>query len=201
MRIGIFGGSFNPPHKMHKQIAIELLEKDYLDKVIYVPTGNNYNKANLLDGDDRIKMIELMIEGYNEKLEVSDFEVRGSLYTINTLNYFKDKFPDDEIYFICGTDNFAEFYTWRNYEEILKNYKILIIARNCAKFDDIIKGYSEYVHNIILANIDMNVISSTKIREEIIENGFTEILNQYMDKSVIEYLKGVHIVEKWSNKV
>ena len=46
MRIGIFGGSFNPPHKKHKNIAIELIQKNYIDKIIYVPTGNKYNKKD-----------------------------------------------------------------------------------------------------------------------------------------------------------
>ena len=89
MKIGIFGGAFNPPHKMHKEIAINLLEKGYVDKIIYVPTGNNYNKPGLLDGKHRIEMLEIMFKDINLKVEVSDFEVKGSLYTINTLNHLK----------------------------------------------------------------------------------------------------------------
>ena len=199
MRIGIFGGAFNPPHKMHKEIAINLLEKDYLDKVIYVPTGNNYNKPGLLDGKDRINMLNLLIEGYKEKIQVSDFEVNGSLYTINTLKHFKEMYQNDEIYFICGTDNLAEFYTWRNYEDILKNYKLLVIARKNNNFDDIIKEYSEYEKNIILAEIEMQVISSTMVRNELLNNGFSEKLKQYIDEKVIEYLKGIHFVETWES--
>lgn len=236
MRVGIFGGAFNPPHKMHKEIAIELLQKDYLDKIIYVPTGNNYNKPGLLDGKDRLNMLNLLIEGYNKecennleknvilkkeskikseikpetkseikhemnsKIEVSDFEVKGSLYTINTLKHFKEIYPNDEIYFICGTDNFAEFKTWRSYEEILKNYKLLVIARKDNNFNDIIKEYSEFAENILLANIDMQFISSTMIRKEILENGFSEKLNNYLDESVIEYLKKLNLTEKWENQ-
>lgn len=199
MKIGIFGGAFNPPHKMHKEIAINLLEKEYVDKIIYVPTGNNYNKPGLLDGKHRIEMLEIMFKDINLKVEVSDFEVKGSLYTINTLNHFKEMYPEDEIYFICGTDNLKEFYTWRNYKEILEKYKLLVIARKDNDFNDIIKGYSEYEKNIILANVDMQIISSTMIRNEILEKGFTKELEKYLDNKVIDYLKGLHIIEVWQN--
>jgi len=197
MKIGIFGGAFNPPHKMHKDIAIELLTKGYLNKVIYVPTGNNYNKPCLLDGKDRVNMLKSMFSQNENQIEVSDFEVKGSLYTINTLNYFKNIYPTDEIYFICGTDNLAEFHTWHRYEEILKNYKLLVIARNGNVFDDLIKKYSEYTQSIVLAPIEMNLISSTMVRQEIINNGFTEELEQYLEKDVIEYLKTLQLKEVW----
>lgn len=196
MKIGIFGGAFNPPHKMHQEIALELLNKQYLDKIIYVPTGNNYDKSGMLLGKDRITMLNLMVEKEN-RIEVSDFEVQGSLYTINTLRHFQEIYPYDEIYFICGTDNLAQFYTWRNYEEILKNYKLLVIARKDNEFNDIIKRYSQYKDNIILANIESKVISSTTVRKEILENGFYEKLKEYLDEKVIEHLKKIHIVETW----
>lgn len=196
MKVGIFGGAFNPPHKMHKEIAETILKEKYMDKVIYVPTGNNYNKPGLLRGEDRIQMLKLMFPE-NENVEISDFEVQGSLYTINTLKHFRELYPTDEIYFICGTDNLAEFYTWRNYEEILKNYKLFVIARKNNDFCDIIKGYSEYAEHIELAKMEMKVISSTEIRKEIIEHGFTEKLNEWLDAKVIDYLKGIHVVEIW----
>ena len=73
MKIGIFGGAFNPPHKMHKEIAINLLEKGYVDKIIYVPTGNNYNKSGLLDGKQRIEMLEIMFERSGKKRIMAKF--------------------------------------------------------------------------------------------------------------------------------
>ena len=57
MKIGVYGGSFNPIHLMHKEIVISLLEKGYVDKVILLPTGNYYKKSNLLKGEERIKML------------------------------------------------------------------------------------------------------------------------------------------------
>ena len=62
MKIGIFGGSFNPPHNMHLGIALELIKDKYLDKVIYVPTGDNYNKIGLISFKDRLNMLKFKQE-------------------------------------------------------------------------------------------------------------------------------------------
>ena len=201
MKIGILGGAFNPPHKMHKEIALKLLENNYVDMIIYVPVGNNYNKPGLLDGNHRIKMLELMLSAYKDKIKISDFEVRGSLYTINTLNHFKEEYPKDDIYFICGTDNLNELDTWHKYTEILSFYKLLIISRDKNKFNDIIRKYSKYQENIILAsNVDASKISSTIVRKEILENGFTEELKKFLDEPVIAYLKSLNLEVVWENK-
>ena len=89
MKIGIFGGCFNPPHKMHKKIAIELIKKHYLDKVIFVPTGSKYKyKNNLLSDNVRFEMLKLMCED-NNALEVSNYELKDQVvYTYETLDYF-----------------------------------------------------------------------------------------------------------------
>ena len=68
MKVGIFGGSFNPPHKMHKRIGLELIKKGYVDKIIYVPVQDNYNKKDLLPFKDRYNMVKQMIKGNNDLL-------------------------------------------------------------------------------------------------------------------------------------
>lgn len=185
MKIGVFGGSFNPPHKMHKDIAINLIENKYLDKVIYVPTGNKYNKDNLIDCKYRYNMVKLMIKN-NHNLEVSDYELKNTLtYTYQTLNYFKNKYQNDEIYFICGSDNLKEITTWKNYEYILNHFKILVIKRGNDNFDDILKDINS--KNIEIANISQNNISSTVIREAIGRS--RDNLLDNLNKSVIEYIE------------
>ena len=138
MKIGIFGGSFNPPHKMHLDIALNLISKNYLDKVIYIPTGDSYNKKGLINFKDRYKMVELMISDYNNLLisDVGNNEIYK--YTYQTLDYFKSIYRNEELYFICGTDNLNEFYTWKEYEYILENYKLLVIKRNDDDIDSIL---------------------------------------------------------------
>lgn len=189
MKIGILGGSFNPPHKMHKTIALELIEKNYVDNVIYVPTGNKYNKKDLIDAKHRLEMLEIMTQN-NDNLLVSDYEVKNILtYTYQTLDYFKSIYPNDEIYFICGSDNLKEITTWKNYKYILENYKLLVIKRN---EDDVFKIVNELESkNIVLANMPTSTISSTEIRK----NLRVGITNDELDDKVLNYIikKGIYI--------
>lgn len=177
MKIGIFGGSFNPPHNMHKDIAINLINKGYLDKVIYAPTGNCYKKEGLIDAEDRYMMLKIMIQD-NPNLLVSDVEMQEELmYTYETLDYFRELFPHDSIYFICGSDNLDQITTWKNYQYILDNYKLLVIQR----------GRSRKIKfkNVVFADIPSSDISSTMIRNGIKTNKDY----RYLDSKVYEYIK------------
>ncbi len=196
MKIGIFGGSFNPPHKMHKSIVRSLINKGYLDKIIIVPTGDNYEKSHKLKGTDRLKMLEDMFKNM-DKVEVSNYEVEGHLYTINTLNYFQKKYPKAELYFILGTDLLADFEKWYKYEEVLKKYKLLVISRNTNDYNKEILKYKKYSKNIELANVSPKIISSTMIRNEILKNGYTNKLKECLYVCTINYLKTIEIKKYW----
>mgnify|MGYP004591897861 FL=1 len=186
MRVGIFGGTFNPPHKMHLNIALILIKNNYVDKVIFVPTGNKYDRKDLNNELDRFNMVNLMIKDY-DNLEVSDYELGNKRrYTYETLNYFKSLYKNDEIYFICGIDNVNDLSTWKNYNYILNNYKILVINRNKEKLN--LEN-----ENIILANIDTLNISSTFIRENIKD---IHLISSLLDKNVLEYIKERNIYER-----
>lgn len=187
MKIGIFGGSFNPPHKIHKKIALDLIKRHYVDKVIFVPTGSKYKyKNNLLSDKVRFKMLKLMCED-NKNLDVSDYELKDHIvYTYETLNYFKNKYKEDEIYFICGTDNLSYIDEWNKGIDILSNNKLLIIKRNSTDINTLLDKYNDYKDNIIVTDIKENEISSTKIREMIYNNKRVEI---YLDKSVYLYIR------------
>ncbi len=200
MKIGIFGGAFNPPHKMHKKIVSELIKKGYLNRVIIVPTADNYDKPNLLPGTIRCELLDDIFKN-DEKVVVSRFEVDGSLHTINTLNFFRERYPKADIYFICGTDNLAEFDTWCNYEEILKNFKLLVINRDLAKFEKAVQKFNdkEYRNNIELANIEPQVLSSSMIRKEISKNGLTDELKKYLYVGTIRKLQKIDYKEYWKN--
>lgn len=186
MKIGIFGGSFNPVHKMHKKIGKTLLEQGIIDKVIYVPTGNYYDKKELIDAEHRYKMLKLMIQN-NKKFEVSDYELKNTLtYTYQTLMYFQNQYPEDEIYFICGTDNLKEFKTWKNYQFILDHFKIIVIKRNHDDLQSILKEFSD--KDIIVINDIVDSISSTQIRKKIHMNQDHNLL-EYLSFPVLEYIE------------
>lgn len=192
MKIGIFGGSFNPPHNMHKNIALKLINNGYLDKVIFVPTGDKYNKDGLLNQKDRYNMVKLMIEGC-DNLEVSDYEFNKLTYTYETLDYFKNIYKDDDIYFICGSDNLKQITLWRKYDYILRNYKIIVIRRNNDDIDKIINNLLIYYKNIICITDIQNSLSSTLIRENLNKNNDAYLL-QNMDANVLKYIKNNSII-------
>ena len=186
MRIGILGGSFNPPHKMHFNMGLDLLEKNYVDKIIYVPTGSKYKyKNNLVQDEHRFKMLELMIKN-DDRFEVSDFELKDYVvYTCDTLKYFQENYPNDEIYFVCGADNLSYVDEWKNGIYLLSNYKFLVIKRYTDDIEEILKRFSKYKDNIIVTDVNPNSLSSTEIRNKI-KN--CEGVLDYLDEDVYNYL-------------
>lgn len=188
MRIGIYGGSFNPPHNMHLKMATELIRQNLVDKVIFVPTGSKYPKFGLASDMDRFEMIKLMIDG-NPNLEVSDYELKESqIYTYKTLDYFKNYYPNCEIYFILGSDLLKDFKTWRNYEYILANFKILVTLRDTDKKEDLEKIELPNRENIVYTNIKLSSLSSTEIREKV-EKDNIAFLKQNLDSEVLSYIR------------
>lgn len=188
MKIGIFGGSFNPPHKMHMEIAKELLNKHYVDKIIFVPTGSKYEyKHNLVEDKYRLEMLNILTNK-DDRIIVSDYELKDYVvYTCKTLEYFKEKYTNDEIYFICGTDNLSYIDKWKKGLDILNNYKIIVIKRNSNEISGLLNKYQQYINNIIVASIPLNDMSSTNIRLLIKQNNIKE-LNKYLDKDIINYI-------------
>ena len=187
MKIGVFGGSFNPPHKMHLNIGLELVNKQYVDKVIYVPTGSKYKyKNNLLPDKNRLEMLEILTKT-QEYLDVNDYELKDEVvYTCETLAYFKDLYPNDEIYFICGADNLSYIDKWKNGEDILNNYKIIAMKRKGEDIEELLKKFVAYQNNIIVADVEQQDISSTDIREKLKNK---ENVLGVLDKDVYEYIR------------
>ena len=181
MKIGIFGGSFNPPHNMHKNITLELIKNGYVDKIIYVPTGDSYNKYDLISFKDRYNMVKLMIKN-NDCLSISDVGNNEEYkYTYQTLDYFQNIYKDDEIYFICGDDNFSYIDKWKRGEYILSNYKIIVIKRN-----NLLKHNYIYKSNILFSSIKPHILSSTEIRKKISDG---DNISNLIDSNVLEYIE------------
>lgn len=191
MKRGIFGGSFNPPHNFHLDIANYLIDNNILDEVVFVPTGNKYNKNGLIDVNMRFEMLKLVTLD-NDKLAVSNYEIGDSLIcTYQTLDYFNKS--GEEIYFICGTDNLMEFDTWDNYEYILKNYRLLVVRRNNDDVEYLLNRYNNYKNRIVVIDIESNDISSTMIRD-LIKNNVD--VSSYIDSKVLEYINDKKLY-KW----
>ena len=108
------------------------------------------------------------------------------MYTCETLAYFKELYPNDEIYFICGADNLSYIDKWKNGEEILNNYKIIAMKRKGEDIEELLKKFVAYQNNIIVADVEQQDISSTDIREKLKNN---ENVLDVLDKDVYEYIR------------
>lgn len=171
--IAVFGGSFNPPTVAHINLAKQVLEEmNEIEKVIFVPVSTKYNKKGLASDEVRLNMLKSICNS-QENLEVSDLELKSErqLYTIETLRIIEEQNPGKEIYFIIGTDNLKELETWYNPDELLKNFKIIVLDRGEDNTDEIIEK-SEFLKKynssfIKLKNIKKVNISSSYIREQL----------------------------------
>lgn len=132
MKIGLYFGTFNPIHVGHLTIANHMAEFSDLDQVWFVVTPHSpfKKKSSLLDNNQRLEMVFRATKDYT-KLRPSDIEfgLPQPNYTINTLTYLQEKFPDYEFSLIMGEDNLKSFHKWKNYELILENYTIYVYPR------------------------------------------------------------------------
>ncbi len=131
--IGLFFGSFNPIHIGHTAIANYMLEFTDIMEVWFVVTPQSPWKknSNLLPDRQRQYMVELAIDKeYNYKVSDIEFKLPKPNYTINTLAHLQEKFPAKKFSLIIGGDNLQSFHKWKNYELILKDYKIYVYKRH-----------------------------------------------------------------------
>ncbi|HYH55655.1 MAG TPA: nicotinate (nicotinamide) nucleotide adenylyltransferase [Anseongella sp.] len=132
MKVGLFFGSFNPVHVGHLVIAGYMAAFTELDKVWLVVSPHNplKNKKDLIKAYDRLEMARLATEDASE-IEVSDieFSLPQPSYTIDTLTYLKERYPRHQFYLIMGSDNLRSLRKWKNYELLLRDYRILVYPR------------------------------------------------------------------------
>ncbi len=132
MKIGIFGGTFNPVHIGHLILAEEAREKLGLDRVVFVPARVPPHKdsRDIAPAADRLRMVRLAIKG-NKFFSVSSMEIlrRGPSYTIDTAKAFKKQFPRDELYFITGSDVLNYLEAWKDLRALLSLVRFVVATR------------------------------------------------------------------------
>lgn len=131
-KIGIFGGTFDPFTCGHAAVIVNAFKQCDLDKIIIVPTTVNYyrpDKRYLFTFDEKVEIINDFITGVNYPVEVDTIEKDkdGNWRTIDLVQYFKEKYPNDDLYLIIGEDSYKEFKTWTRWNDIL-NYVTLAVA-------------------------------------------------------------------------
>ncbi len=173
MKIGLMGGTFNPIHMGHLIISEFLRITFPLDKVIFIPSGNPPHKNNdIAESNHRMSMVNLATS-QNPFFEVSSIELKrtGKSYTIDTIKEIKDIYPNDQLYFIIGSDSLLDLTSWKDFESLISKTNFLICGRPenteesiLNKIDELTK---EYNSNIIYIKGPLIEISSTLIRDRI----------------------------------
>nr|WP_209122963.1 nicotinate-nucleotide adenylyltransferase [Alkalihalobacillus sp. BA299] len=165
-KIGILGGTFDPPHIGHLLIAQEVLEQCKLDEIWFMPANIPPHKKtdDVSSVNDRIKMVTKAIEGA-ERFVVSTVELerKGPSYTVDTLKDLKIKLPDVDFYFIIGADMIEQLHTWERIDELFEYVTFVGLQR---------PGYSQlsrYEGKMKLLTIPQVDISSSCIRERLKE--------------------------------
>ncbi|MDE7264287.1 MAG: nicotinate (nicotinamide) nucleotide adenylyltransferase [Anaeroplasmataceae bacterium] len=195
MKIGVYGGSFNPCHLAHKEIVLKLLQDYNFERIVLLPTGNFYKKSNLAKGEERIHMLDLMFSDIPQVV-ICDYEFKNNLIcTYRSLDYLQNLYKGDEIYFIMGSDNLLHLDTWKRYEYILDTYNLFVIVRKDVDLLDTLQKYQGHKGKIELVDIDVKGISSSYIREQISKKEY-ESLEGVVDSKVIEYLKRKQLYTK-----
>ncbi len=130
-KIGLMGGSFNPIHNGHVNMARMALAGGHVDQVLFLPSGNPpHKRAGLADKEDRYQMTCLAIAG-EENMAVSREEIdrEGVIYTVDTLTRLKAQRPQDEFFYLIGADTVHQLHTWRRIEALIGLCSFLVMMR------------------------------------------------------------------------
>lgn len=181
MKIGVYGGTFNPPHLGHLTAARAVFELLKLDKLLLVPAGLPPHKelpAGSPTAEQRLEMTRLAGEqiGLGDQVEVLDLELRrqGKSYTSDTLAQIKALYPEAELWLLMGTDMFLTLQTWHAPEEIFALAGIAAFGRTEADTEELFSVQREYLYHtypnarIFTLTIPGVVdVSSTELREQL----------------------------------
>jgi nicotinate-nucleotide adenylyltransferase len=184
MRLGIYVGSFNPVHKGHEFIANYVVDNNYVDKVLMIPTEGYWDKTELIELSHRLNMLKFC---ENENILVSD-EYSSYEFTYEILMALSTKLEDVELYLIIGADNLIKFELWENFEEILKN-KVLVLGRDNIDMEEQIKKFTEeqQTHFVLVKDFPKVDVSSTNVRKKL-QSCKTGDLKNEIDENVLKYI-------------
>lgn len=186
LKIGFLGGSFDPVHFGHLVAAQDALEQYRLDRLIFVPAAQAPLKPQEVcsSTDDRLAMLNLAIER-DKRFEISDYELRkgGVSYTIDSIRYFNEQFPSEELFWIIGGDQLPKLHLWKNIEELAQRVQFIFLERpgHPAKAVPAVPGL-----RLLRCDGHLIEISSTELRRRKREN---LSLHYFCPLKVIAYIE------------
>lgn len=164
MRIGIYGGTFDPPHIGHLIVASDAFAALELDRLILVPSAEPPHKRGRVTAtaEQRLTMLRAAV-GDDPRLEVDDLELRreGASYTVDTLREMRDRYPGAELFFVVGVDQMKELQSWREPEEVARLACLSVVSREGETVD----ADTPFRHRLVrVTRIDL---SATDIRDRV----------------------------------
>lgn len=189
MKIGILGGSFNPIHNGHLNMAIKAYEQYHLDEVWLIPNGNAPHKDSekMADATDRLAMCELVAQEYSF-IKTCDIEIISEeySYTYITVTKLREMYPNYEFYFIMGADSLDYFEKWKKPEIIASICKILVVNRDEYSEKDIVEKIRRintiFPADIYIVHCPKVNISSTELRKQLAKDDVLPSVYEYICK-------------------
>ena len=195
MRLGIFGGTFDPPHLGHTRLALFTLSEKNLDKIIFVPAFHAPypDKSASTSFDHRFRMTELAVRE-QLRFETSSVEGErgGNSYTIDTIRHFKKKYrlSSGEIFLIVGADSFKRFDEWKDPKALLVECSVCVLKRIGAEIEFTKDSFGEFdqgdIAKVELLDNELIETSSSDLRERI---GSGIDMTKYLDDKVLGYIR------------
>ena len=170
-RVGILGGTFNPPHNGHEDMCCRVKDEFALDEVCMMPSGNPPHKSGIAPKEMRLRMTQMCAA--RAGVGVLDIEVKrkGYSYTADTIEALREKNPETDYYFIVGADTVFELCTWHEFERLFKLARLICVRR---QNNDIVERSAEiarlrwkYGAQIFLSEYTGLFVSSSYIREQV----------------------------------
>ncbi|MDP9290725.1 MAG: nicotinate-nucleotide adenylyltransferase [Verrucomicrobiota bacterium] len=178
MKVGLYGGTFDPIHHGHLILAREALETLELDRLVFIPNTISPHKIIHIAAPAPLRqaMVAAAIDS-EPRFEVDDHEIRreGVSYTIDTLLYFKERLPDAEFFYLIGKDNLRELHTWRRIDEITMLARLVVLSRS----------ESDAVHPYLTLQRQVD-ISATEIRARVAKGASIRYLVPESVRAIIE---------------
>lgn len=219
MKIGIFGGSFNPPHNGHVNSLVTVQKKMGFDKIHIIPNNLNPLKipTELPNAEHRIEMCKQAFSTYGSAFFVDDIEIQrgGKSYTIDTIKELRKHYEARDLYLIIGADNFETFSEWKDYKKILKEINLVVTTRPGYEIPDTEEEFPAYLSGLIgesdFGTVELTTgrsiefitlndldISSSELRKKL---RVGRPVDKYLPLSVESYIKAHKIYRTTSEKV
>ncbi len=185
-RIGLFGGTFDPVHNGHLSIAHSFINSGYVDElwVLLTPYPPHKQSKQQTSYKTRLEMLEVAFQAMDKlRIQTIENELPKPSYSVQTIRYLKNEFPETDFYYCMGEDSLAQFNTWKFYDEIIAECELLVAQRPGISHHKAEQRILARTHFVEHQPLD---ISSSRIREQI---GKEETVGDFIPTDVVKIIE------------